>query len=166
MQMQSIKWGRIVVLSAALGLAPMLAAAGDKPTPDEAKKVLDYYYHGKGMSPLLLETKICHDIQRDGDEKNECAGDITGQAIKKGDNDYIWMAFMAPSGNDTQNVIVQLELNGAVRWVKNVQVAGGLRSRSWLKHAFDKAGAWKLKISLDNGNSVEQLGTMDLNVED
>jgi hypothetical protein len=164
--MQSIKWGRAVVLGMALGVAPALALAADKPTADEAKKVSDYYYHGKGMTPLLVETRICHDIQRDGDEKNECAGDVTGQTIKKGDSDYIWMAFMAPSGGDAQNVIVQLELNGAVRWVKNVSVAGGIRTRTWLKHTFDKAGSWKLKISADNGSNVEQLGAMDLNVED
>lgn len=164
--MRSIKWGRAVVMTMALGLAPALAWAGDKPTPDEARKVIDYYYHGKGMTPVLLDTRICHDIQRDGDEKNECAGDVTGQTIKKGDSDYIWLAFMAPSAGDAQNVLVQLELNGAVRWVKNVSVAGGIRTRTWLKRTFDKTGAWKLKISVDNGSTVEQLGTMDLNVED
>ena len=113
--MQSIKLGRTIIMAAALGLFPALALAADKPTADEAKKVIDYYYHGKGLSPVLLETRICHDIQHDGDDKNECAGDVTGQPIKKGDSDYIWMAFMAPNGSDVQPVIVQLELNGAAR---------------------------------------------------
>lgn len=164
--MQSIKWGRAVVLGMALGFAPALALASDKPSVDEARKVLEYYTHGKGMTPLLLETRICHDIQRDGEQKNECAGDVTGQSIKKGDNDYIWMAFMAPSDSDAQKVTVQLELNGEVRWTKSVSVTGGLRTRSWLKHTFDKTGAWKLKISVENGSTVEPLGTMDLKVED
>lgn len=164
--MQSIKWGSIVVLSAALGLGPVLAAAGDKPSPEEARKVLDYYYHGKGMSPVLVETKICHDVQREGDEKNECAGDISGQPVKKGDSVYIWMAFMAPNGGDTQSAIVQLELNGVARWVRNVQVPGQLRARTWLKYTFEKAGNWKVKIAQDNGNSVDQLGTLDVNVAD
>ncbi|HKB59397.1 MAG TPA: hypothetical protein VKC56_05045 [Gallionellaceae bacterium] len=164
--MQSIKLGRTFIMAAALGLFPALALAADKPTADEAKKVIDYYYHGKGLSPVLVETRICHDIQHDGDDKNECAGDVTGQPIKKGDSDYVWMAFMAPNGSDAQPVIVQLELNGAVRWVRNISVSGGLRTRTWLKHTFDKPGAWKLKISLDTGTSVTPLGTMDLNVQE
>ena len=164
--MQSIKWGRVAVLGMALGFAPVLAHAGDKPTPDEAKKVINYYFHGKGMTPVLADVKICHDIQRDGDEKNECAGDVTGQALKKGDSDYVWMAFMAPSDAEPQNIIVQLSLNGTVRWVKNASVPAGIRSRTWLKHTFTQAGTWKLNISVDNGSSTEQLGTMDINVQE
>jgi hypothetical protein len=164
--MQSIKWGRIAVLGMALGFAPVLAHADDKPTPDEARKVINYYYHGKGLTPVLTDLKVCHDIQRDGDEKNECSGDVTGQAVKKGDSDYFWMAFMAPTNSDAQNIIVQLSMNGTVRWVKNVSIGGGIRNRTWLKHTFNKAGSWKLNISVDNGNTTEQLGTMDINVEE
>lgn len=148
-----------------LGLAPVLAQAADKPTAEEVKKVLDFYYHGKGMGAVLVEAKVCRDVQREGDEKNECAGDVSGQAIKKGDSVYLWMAFMSPNGEEPQPVIVQFEVNGVTRAVKNVSVSGGLRTRNWLKYTFDKAGAWKIKIVHDTGSSADQLGTRDVNVE-
>lgn len=154
-----------IVLGLMLGLVPVLALAGDKPTPEEVKKVLDFYYHGKGMGAVLVEAKICRDVQRDGDEKNECAGDVSGQTIKKGDSVYLWMAFMAPNGEEAQNIIVQYEVNGVTRSVKNATVTGGLRSRTWLKTTFDKVGTWKIKIIHDNGSSADQLGTRDVTVE-
>lgn len=158
---------RAIVLGLMLGLMPVLAQAGDsRPSPEEAKKVLDYYYHGQGMEPVMLESKICRDVQREGEEKNECAGDLTGQPVKKGDSVYVWMAFMAPNGAEAQNVMVQFEVNGVTRSVKNVQVAGQLRSRTWLKTTFDKVGIWKIKIVHDAaGSSAVELGTREVTVE-
>jgi hypothetical protein len=148
-----------------LCLTPMLALADAKPTPEEAKRVLDYYYHGKGMGPVLLETKICHDIQREGDEKNECAGDITAEAVKKGDSVYMWMAYIVPSGDEPQNIIVQFENGGVTRMVKNLQITGQLRYRTWVKVTLDKVGPWKIKIVHDTGSSADPLGTRDVTVE-
>lgn len=163
--MRSNKVWHAVVFGLMLGLAPVLSFAGDKPTPEEAKKVLDFYYHGKGMGAVLVDTKICRDVQREGDEKSECAGDITGQTVKKGDAAYVWMAFMAPNGEEPQNIIVQFELNGVARSVKNISVPGQLRARTWVKFTFDKVGSWKVKIVHDTGSSTDQLGTRDVTVE-
>ncbi len=163
--MRSKMFGGSVALGLILGFAPVLSLAADKPTPDEARKVIDYYYHGKGMGPVLMETKICRDIQREGDEKNECAGDVTGQALKKGESAYVWMAYMAPSGGEPQNVIVQYEINGVTRAVKNAQFTGLLRGRNWQKYTFDKAGTWKIKIIHDTGSGSEELGAREVTVE-
>lgn len=157
---------RAIILGLMLCLTPALALAADaKPTPEEVKKVLDFYYHGKGMGPVLIESKICRDVQREGDEKSECAGDISGQTVKKGDAVYLWMAYMAPNGEETQNIIVQFEMNGVTRSVKNVQVPGQLRSRTWLKYTFDKVGTWKIKMVHDTGTSAVELGTREVTVE-
>lgn len=156
---------RAIVLGLMLGLAPVAALAADKPSPEEAKKVLDFYYHGKGMGAVLMETKVCRDIQREGDDKSECAGDITGQNVKKGDSAYIWMNFMAPNGDEAQKMIVQFEFNGVARSVKEVSVPGQLRARNWLKFTFDKVGTWKVKIVHDTGSSTDLLGTRDVTVE-
>lgn len=163
--MRSNKVWHAIVLGMVLGLAPALSIAGDKPTPEEARKVIDFNYHGKGKGIVLAQTKVCHDIQRDGDDKNECSGDITGQTVKKGEVVYIWLMFMAPDGQEAQNANVEFEQNGASRTVKKVQVPGQLRSRSWLKYSFDKAGAWKVKIAHDTGSSADPLGSIDINVE-
>jgi hypothetical protein len=157
---------RIVLLGLMLCLTPALAFADAKPTPDEVKRVLDYFYHGKGMGPVLLETKICRDVQREGDEKSECAGDITAQAVKKGESVYLWMAYMVPSGDEPQNIIVQFENGGVTRMVKNLQVSGQLRNRTWLKVTLDKVGSWKVKIVHDTGSNAITLGARDGTVEE
>lgn len=156
---------RIIILSLMLGLTPVLALADTKPTPEEVKGVLDYYYHGKGMGPVLLETKVCREIQREGDEKYECAGDISTEAVKKGESVYLWMAYMVPLGDEPQNIIAQFENGGVTRMVKNLQVSGQLRNRTWLKITFDKVGPWKVKIVHDTGSSAVALGARDVTVE-
>ncbi len=156
---------RFVLLGLALILSPVMALAASKPAPEEVKRVLDYYYHGKGLGPVLLEAKVCRDVQREGDEKNECAGDISAEVIKKGESLYLWMAYIVPSGDEPQNVIVQFENGGVTRMVKNLQVTGQLRYRTWLKVTFDKAGSWKAKIIHDTGATAVELGALNVTVE-
>ena len=156
---------RIVLLGLMLCLTPVLALADAKPTPEEAKRVLDFFYHGKGLGPVLLESKVCRDIQREGDGKGDCAGDLSAQTIKKGDTVYLWMAYMVPSGDEAQNIIVQFENGGVTRSVKNLQVSGQLRNRTWLKATLDKVGPWKVKIVHDTGSSAVPLGSRDITVE-
>ncbi len=163
--MRNNKAWHAIVLGLILGLVPMLSLAVDKPTPDEARKVIDFNYHGKGMGVVLVQTRICHDIQREGDDKNECSGDLTGKAVKKGEAVYVWMMFMAPDGQDAENASVAFEQNGASVTVKKVQVPGQMRSRSWLKYSFNKAGAWKIKVSRDSAAGPEALGELAVNVE-
>jgi hypothetical protein len=156
---------RYVLLGLMLCLTPVWAWADAKPTPEEAKRVLDFYYHGKGLGPVLLESKVCRDIQREGDEKGECAGDLSAQTIKKGETVYLWMAYMVPSGDEAQNIIVQFENGGVTRSVKNLQVSGQLRYRTWVKAPLDKVGPWKVKIIHDDGANTVPLGSRDITVE-
>lgn len=142
---------------------PVLGNA--KPAPEEVNRVLHYYFHGKGMGPVLMESKLCRDIKRDGEDKNECAGDITTQVIKKGESVYLWMAYMVPSGEDTQNIVVLLEKGGVTRSVESLQVSSQLRNRAWLKVSFDNVGPWKLKVVRDTGAGAESLGTLDVAVK-
>ncbi len=163
--MRNNKVWHAIVLGSMLGLIPAVSLAVDKPTPEEARKVIDFNYHGKGMGVVLVQTKVCHDIQRDGDDKNECAGDLTGKAVKKGEAVYVWLMFMAPDGQESQNASVDFEQNGASVAVKKVQVPGQMRSRSWLKYTFNKAGAWKVKVARDTASGPEALGELAINVE-
>lgn len=156
---------RVIILALMLGMTPVLALADAKPAPEDVKRVLEYYYHGKGLGPVLLESKLCREIQREGDEKNECAGDITAQAVKKGESVYLWMAYMSPLGEEPQSVIVQFENGGVTRMVKDLKISGQLRNRVWLKITLDKVGPWKIKIVHDTGSSAVALGTRDVTVE-
>jgi hypothetical protein len=156
---------KIAVAFLALSLIPVIALADGKPTPQEVKKVLDYYYRGKGLGPVLSEVRVCRDIQREGDEKNECAGEFGSEPVKKGDSVYLWMAFMVPTGDEAQNIIVQFDNGGVTRMVKNLQASGSLRYRTWLKLTFDKTGPWNVKIVHDKGDGTDVLGTQDIVVE-
>lgn len=151
-----------IAAAAMLAMTPALAA--DKPTADEAKKVLEFYFHGQGMDPLLVEAKMCQDIQRDGDNKFECTSEISG-AVKKGEPAYFWMKFMAPQGNTPSDIVVQYELDGKVMMEKKGNVPGELRSRIWQRIRFSKAGNWKIKISENKATGPVVLGTLDVKVE-
>jgi len=136
-----------------------------KPSPDEVKRVINYYFHGKGTGPVLMETKLCHDIKREGADKNECAGDVTTQALKKGESVYLWMAYMVPEGEETQNIVVLFDKGGVTRNVESLQVSSQLRNRAWLKMSLDKVGPWKLRVVRDTGAGSESLGTLDVAVK-
>ncbi len=138
------------------------APQSGKPAPDEVKRVLNYYLHGKGGGPVLMETKLCQDITASGENKNECDGDVTMQPVKKGQSVYLWMAYMVPFGDDTQNVVVQFDKGGVTRKVESLQVSSQLRNRSWIKVSFESAGQWQLRIMRDTGEGAEPLGTLDV----
>ena len=138
---------------------PISVMAQEVPTPDEVKKVLDFYYHGQGSGLVLYDSKFCQDIHREGDEKNECAGEITDTPITKGAPVYLWMAYMVPMGEEKNNIIVQFEHSGITRLVKNLDISGSLRYRTWRKLVFDKAGDWTVKIVHDKGDTTVELAT-------
>ncbi len=170
---------RAIILILTLSLTPALAYAkatsvtdpvkaaqgNNKPAPEEVRRVLNYYLHGKGSGPVLIETKICQDIIASGEDKNECDGDVAMQSIRRGQSVYLWMAYMVPLGDDIQNVVIQFDKGGVTRKVENLQVSSQLRNRSWIKVSFDTAGQWQLKVVRDTGEGVESLGTYEVLVK-
>ena len=152
---------RAIVLGLLLSLTPVLASAADRPTPEEARKVLDYIYNGKGQAPVLVDVKVCRDIAKDGDNKGSCVDEVTGP-LKKGESAYVWLLFMAADGDNAKKATVQFEVDGATAASKNMSIPGQQRSRTWYKHAFNKAGTWKIKVTLEGG---QDLGTHDITVQ-
>ncbi len=81
------------------------------PSPDEAFAVIDFYNNGKGKGVVMMESKICKDIHREGDLKYECKNEIIefgemkadGSApdifhkIKKGGTASNWYVAQIPS---------------------------------------------------------------------
>jgi hypothetical protein len=140
--------------------------AAELPTSDEVKKVLDFYYHGQGLGVVLVESKFCRDIQREGDEKNECSGEITAaEPLNKGDEVYLWMAYMVPTGDEKQKIIVQFDNGGVTRMVRNLEISGSLRYRTWRKVVFDRTGQWTAKIVHDQESGAKELGQISVNVQ-
>lgn len=142
------------------------AFAAEIPTSQEVKKVLDFYYDGKGLGVVLIESRMCRDIEREGDQKNECSGQIAAEeAISKGEAVYLWMSYMVPSGDEKQNIIVQFDNGGVTRSVKNMEVSGSLRFRTWRKVVFDRTGQWTAKIVHDKQEGAVELGQITFNVQ-
>ena len=158
-----------VAAAALLALTPALSLAADqpaagKPTADAARSVLDYYFHGQGQDPVLVDTKLCDSVQKDGDHKFECTTELSSP-VKKGALVYVWMRFMAPQSDTTYNITVQYELDGKVVKEKKGTVPGQLRSRTWQGYRFEKAGNWKVKILEDKDSGPVPLGSVDVTVK-
>jgi hypothetical protein len=135
----------------------------DRPTPDEAKKFLNYYYKGKGTGPILVEHKFCDEIFREGENKNECKNEV--KSIKAGESGLVWMLFTAPSGDKYENIIIQFKRGDLVRSARKVSIDGSLRYRVWTKFKPDKEGDWSIKVLHEGKNSkVETLGDLTLAV--
>ena len=147
---------RIVLLTFLLLLLPGIALAQEKPAPAEAKKVIDYYYQGKGMGAVLVEHKLCSQIYEDGPNKYECQEVITGEQIEKNREVFLWLNFLVPTG-DQSEIIIHFKRNNKVRSVSNLELPGALRYRTWKKIPTEKPGNWEVSI-------IQELPDTDLNL--
>lgn len=153
-----------VLFAIAASLLAFSAFAVDVPTSAEARKVLDFYYHGQGQGIVLIESKWCTEIENEGDNKNNCADEVNPGAVQNGQELNLWMAFLVPSDDPEQNIIIQFEHNGVARMVKNVTVSGSIRYRTWRKVTFNKTGEWTVKIIHDKGDDVTVLSIKTVTV--
>ncbi len=78
-----------LLASCLLLLTPGLAQAGPAPTPGEVQKVLDFYYGPAEAPPILIETRICRDVAKEGEHKNECTEKLGSDAIQVGESGYL-----------------------------------------------------------------------------
>ena len=70
------KFKTIIITLFVAALIPWFAGAQEIPSPDEAFKVIDFYMNGKGNGMVLMESKVCKDIHREGSLKYECKNEI------------------------------------------------------------------------------------------
>jgi len=139
--------------------------AAETPTPAEAKKVFDFYYHGQGQGVVLMETKLCAEIGKQGDTKNECTIDLNNSPAK-GQIANLWMTFLVPKGDKKIAIIIQFEQGGITRMVKNVTLSGSIRFRTWRKVKFNKTGNWTVKIFQEVGDTTKVLKEITLTVQE
>jgi hypothetical protein len=157
MKGKMMKIGLLVCLWFLLWL-PAIIWAQEKPTPMEAKKVVDYYYQGKGQGAILVAHKLCTQIYEEGTLKYECQEEITGGQIQKDREVYLWMNYLVPTG-DKADIIIQYKRNNKVRSVSDFELPGSLRYRIWKKIPTDKIGDWQVDI-------IQELEDADINLGD
>jgi hypothetical protein len=135
---------------------PCMINAMERPSPENAKKVIDYYYNGKGNGTILMEYQLCKEIQKEGAGKNTCADDMTDTVIKKGEKVFLWMHYFIPYG-DKINLLAEYKIRNKVRKVTEFTVSGGLRYRTWKQIATKKTGEWSVSI-------IQELDDKDLEI--
>ncbi len=154
---------RICVLGVFLLFLPNVILAQDKPTPEEAKKVIDYYYRGKGKGVVLVDHKLCQEIYEEGVEKYECRREIAQTEIRKGQELYLWMRFLVPAG-DKAEILLQFRRKDKVRKVLTLVLPGSLRYRTWKKIPTDKTGNWEVTFVQEMEDGDFNLGSLQYSV--
>jgi hypothetical protein len=145
--------------------APLTAIAQDKPTPDEARKVINYYFNGKGHGVVPMEYKLCKEISQKGDMKNECVSEISDKKISKGAEAYLWMNFLVPVGEESK-ILLQYSRKNKVRTTSNISLGGATRYRTWKKIPTATAGKWKVQMIQEMDNADIDIGQLEFSVVD
>lgn len=160
-------------------ISPGKPAAQSIPSADEAFRVINYYYHGKGLGVVLAESRICQDIHKHGAAKYDCKNEIIEfgplkadgsppdviHRVELGQSVYVWMSFLVPLGVEKE---IYLEFNHGgetKRTSGHLSIKGALRYRTWSKFTPEETGDWEVKIFVDNEIVPELIGTFDLIVE-
>jgi len=157
------KMMKIGLLVCLLLWLPSIIWAQEKPTAVEAKKVVDYFYQGKGQGAILMAHKLCAQIYEEGPLKFECQEEITGGQIQKDREVFLWMNYSVPTG-DKADIIIHFKRNNKVRSVSNFELPGALRYRIWKKIPTDKIGDWQVDIIQEMENADLNLGDLKYSV--
>jgi hypothetical protein len=145
--------------------APIASVAQDKPTPEETRKVINYYFKGKGQGVIPMEYKLCKEISQKGDMKNECVSEISDKKVMKGEEAYLWMNFLVPVGEESK-ILLQYSRKNKVRDTSNISLGGATRYRTWKKIPTTTAGKWKVQMIQEMDNADVDIGKLEFSVVD
>jgi hypothetical protein len=153
-----------ITLLLGLGI-PLTASAQEVPSPQEARRFLDFYYNGQ-EGVVLAETQICTTIPREGDQAYGCVGEVARDAVQTGRQYYLRMVFVVPQGVDRESITVQYNHEGAVQNTDEVVVTSSIRYRTWTVFTLPEPGVWQLQIARATNTEPEELRTLDLRAQD
>ena len=140
------------------GTAPA-AAPVEKPTPDAVKAFWNFYFNGKGQGLVLGDAKLCLEVAKDGPNKSDCSKEVPAEGVKPGTMVNVWQSYLVPSGDNIEDISIQLKLGDRIRETKDVKANGGsIRYRSWNAFRIPKAGKWTFTIT----RGSETLKTLEL----
>lgn len=153
----------VIALSVVLACLPAAGFAQEKPTPAEVKKVVEYYFNGKGHGAIPIEYKLCQEVSQQGETKNECVSELSNAKIEKGKDAYLWMNFLVPAGDEAK-ILLQYSRMDKVRETSNVSLAGATRYRTWKKIPTSTAGDWQVNIVQELESSDLEIGKLKFSV--
>ena len=155
---------RIVLLLGLMALWPLAATAQERPSADDVRRVVDYYYRGQGQGVVLAQHFLCAEVSTEGTDKNECRLKHDSPVVNLGSEVLLWMNFLVPSGDDG-DLLLLFSRQGRVRHTASITVKGAIRFRTWKKIPTDKAGDWTVTILQELGESDLELATLSYQVE-
>jgi hypothetical protein len=150
----------------AAGLFVPLAARGQAtaaPSPEEVKKVADYYNTGKDAGPILAEIKPCLKVDATKGSATflDCVEPVTGK-VKKGVLVNAWMSFLVPKDAKYEDLSLQWLLDGTVRTTQDLTLKfPGTSARTYMATTANKPGKWEVKVLRDG----KELGSAKFEVE-
>lgn len=156
---------KLILLSVMIALIPTLVMALDKPSAEQTRRVMDYYNQGKGMGAVLVDVKLCTEMGKDEESKNDCAKALAESDITVGQEVYLWMNFMIPV-DDTANVFISYTRNNRIRQTQAITLKSAFRYRTWKKIATDKPGEWVIKIFQETADKDIDLGSLTYTVKE
>lgn len=146
----------LVLLSATLLIAGP-AAAQERPTAEETRRVVAYYFEGQGSGAILMDHVLCQEIGQEGPDKNQCLDTINPSQVSQGQELYLWMNFLVPS-EDSADVLIAFSRNGKVRRTASVKLSAATRFRTWKKIPTNKPGQWSVSVTQELGDKDLDLG--------
>ncbi len=144
-------------------LLPAFADSMEKPSSKEAAKVINYYHNGVGNGAILMECKLCVDVNSEEPDKNECGQVITNNKVNQGDEVFIWMNFLVPAGDEAA-VLVGYTRNNVTRNTQHITLPGATRFRTWKRIPTNQVGEWTVNILQELGNGDLNLGGLSFTV--
>lgn len=140
-----------------------MAVAQEKPSPEETKKVIDYFYNGKGHGVVPMEFKLCNEVSLKGENKNECVSVISSNTLEKGQEAYLWMKFLVPAEEEAK-ILLQYSRDDMVRDTANVSLGGAIRYRTWKRIPTSTAGKWTVNLVQEMSNADVSVGQLEYSV--
>jgi hypothetical protein len=153
---------RVLCVVASTTPALLSAQPVPKPSAEEARRVMDYYYQGQGQGPLLVDFRACLkvDTEPSSKTKGSCIEQVKGP-VKRNSQVYAWAVWLLPEGEADEDVFIQFVHDGTVRSTQDMKLAGVFRTRTWRSSTLGKSGKWELK-AVRKGT---ELGKVELTVE-
>ncbi len=142
---------------------PALADALEKPSSKEAARVISYYHNGVGNGAILMECKLCIDVNNEDPDKNECGQVITDNKVNQGDEVFIWMNFLVPAGDEAA-VLLGYTRDKITRNTQHLTLPGATRFRTWKRIPTNQVGEWKVTILQEMENDDLNLGGLSFTV--
>lgn len=158
---------KLLAMLSLLFFIPLMAQA-EKPSPKEINKVINFYDKGFTQGAILVDMKLCADVHKSGEAKNNCIGELAGNNLTAGEEAFVWVNLLVPTPEDgaKQKLLLQFNHDNLTRTVRQKRVGGSIRYRTWTKIKLDRPGTWSVKALHDNGSKVFELGQLPIKVID